>query len=681
MRLTFVQSEHDNSSAWIADWDWSEAAHHLTTHRRLPAKGDLGVIFARFVDGPCRRKARTGRCTDACPGHDHRIDENVESVTALGLDFDEATPAQLDALMQILITRGLRFLAYTTWGSTPTAPKIRVVLALDAEVPRDQFRGFWDAVIDELGIRPIVDTKCRNPGRLFFTPQCPVDGVPSAAAYEGTPLATGPYLARVTPDTIDVAEIDDTEYPPAAPALLAHALGRLAQHGPAIAGKGGNAHTRTAWGILVNDLALSEQEARAVFRMWDLTNQPPWGEEAWTGPARSDQAWSGPRGVERAHFEAARSNVDIFGDVPARPADEYGVDLLEYMGDDDPGDSQDDWLIQQLIASGVPQMIAGHPKSYKTFLLEYLALCTAMGLPAFDRFPVKRARCLLLPREDSVRETRRRLWRLGRGIAAKHYGPKSNFDLRDLREWLMVDTLRPFYWTDQNHMRALLTTIDRRQLKFVMVDSLSRSHLGDENSVKDMAPVVNTWADVCQQFGVAVPIIHHFTKSGTGTLLQQLRGSGSIGAVVRHLIGVEKSANRGEPFELSFEGNLHPLADAFKIEMRDETDSAGHKIITFAQSGLVTASPVPKAETLDEGIARVLEVLWVAEERRELGKSGNPIQLSRDDVRTRTRMGKPPCTLAINNALAKQFVRLAEPYGLVLTDIGRGAARVKFAPK
>lgn len=320
MRLTFVQSETDNSTAWRLDETWERLADFLTTHRRLPAKGDLGVIFARFVDGPCRRLARSGKCTASCPGNDHRIDENVEAVTALGLDFDDAPPDRLSALLTELQSRQLRYIGYTTWSSTPEAPKIRVVIALDAEVPAAQFRGFWDAVIDDLGIRDIVDTKCRNPGRLFFTPQCPPDGTPMSAAYEGAPLSVDHILARVPTQPVEsVNGADDSghNFPPASPALLSHAMTRLQQHGPAIEGRGGNAHTRAAWGILVNDLALSDVEAAAVFRVWDLSNRPPWGDAAFAGPARSDQAWSGPRGVERERFDHA--NVDVFGNAPAAP--------------------------------------------------------------------------------------------------------------------------------------------------------------------------------------------------------------------------------------------------------------------------------------------------------------------------------------------------------------------------
>lgn len=318
MRLTFVQSETDNGTAWRQDWPWDDVATFLTTHRRLPAKGELGVIFARFIDGPCRRKARTGKCTEHCPGNDHRIDENVESVTALGLDFDDAPPARLSEIIIQLRSRGIKHVWYTTWSSTPEAPKIRIVIALDAEVPAAQFRGFWDAVVDQLGIRDIVDTKCRNPGRLFFTPQCPADGAPSAEAFEGAFLETGKILARVLPDTLSGSnETHSTHYGPASPALIQHALARLNALGPAIAGQGGNAHARAAWGVLVNDLALSRAEAQAVFRVWDLGNQPPWGDEAFVGPCREDQAWSNPRGLERDRFEHADEN--IHGEKPPRP--------------------------------------------------------------------------------------------------------------------------------------------------------------------------------------------------------------------------------------------------------------------------------------------------------------------------------------------------------------------------
>lgn len=272
----------------------------------------------------------------------------------------------------------------------------------------------------------------------------------------------------------------------------------------------------------------------------------------------------------------------MFGGVtPAAPGIEragYGVAASEYFGEDDPGNSPDDWFVEGLIAEAVPQMIAGHPKSKKTFLLEYLMLCAALGLPAFGKFKTKQVPSLLLPLEDAVKETQRRLWRLARGIAHQH---GFAFDKRALEGWLKVDSLKPFYWSDRANLDEMLRTIERDRLGLIGVDCLSRSHDGDENAVKEMAPVLNRWADVCMQTRVAIPIIHHFTKSGQGTLLQQLRGSGSIGATLRHVVGVEKPKERDDPFELSFDGNLHPLPDTFTIQMRDAKNDAGQDIILF----------------------------------------------------------------------------------------------------
>ncbi len=287
--------------------------------------------------------------------------------------------------------------------------------------------------------------------------------------------------------------------------------------------------------------------------------------------------------------------------APARTAVvEYGTEpLRDYLGDDDPGDAGDDWIIQGLVATGVAQMTVGHPKSYKTFLMEYLAICVALGLPAFgrpDHFATKRGRVLILPHEDSLRETRRRIWRLARAVC---HQAGTKFDPRELDEWLRIDTMQPFYWTDQAHVDALRRTIDQRKLSMLVIDSFSRSHMADESSAQEMGPVMNNWADICLTSGVAISQIHHYTKAAQGSLLQNIRGSGSLGAAARQLIGVEKAAERGEPFELSFDGNLHPLPDPFRIQMKDGFNADKQKIISFEYAGASTAGGGAKARAAD----------------------------------------------------------------------------------
>lgn len=259
--------------------------------------------------------------------------------------------------------------------------------------------------------------------------------------------------------------------------------------------------------------------------------------------------------------------------APTVQADVYGGSFRAFLGDDDPGDDPDAWIIPGIVPAGEPQVMAGHPKSCKTFLAEHLAISIAAGVAWLGR-EVRRGRALVLPREDSTRETRRRMWRLARGL---------ELDPRDLDGWIQVDGTTPFYWQDASAFDRLRRTIEIFRPSFVVVDSLARTNLGaNENSTSEMQPLLNRWADVCQFYGVGVLMIHHFTKTKTGgTLVQQLRGAGGIGATARHIIGVEKSKKPGEPSELSFDGNLHPLPAPFAVRMHDGTDAAGKKTIRF----------------------------------------------------------------------------------------------------
>jgi RecA-family ATPase len=52
---------------------------------------------------------------------------------------------------------------------------------------------------------------------------------------------------------------------------------------------------------------------------------------------------------------------------------------------------------------------------------------------------------------------------------------------------------------------------------YVLIDSLSRTHQGDENSKKEMSVVTGTWGDLAQQYDLAFSLIHHVPKANEGT--------------------------------------------------------------------------------------------------------------------------------------------------------------------
>jgi len=69
-------------------------------------------------------------------------------------------------------------------------------------------------------------------------------------------------------------------FPPASPEVLEEARAALEAHGPAIEGQGGDEHTFKAAALLVNDFALTFDEALPLATSWNSeTCQPPWALE------------------------------------------------------------------------------------------------------------------------------------------------------------------------------------------------------------------------------------------------------------------------------------------------------------------------------------------------------------------------------------------------------------------
>lgn len=381
-----------------------------------------------------------------------------------------------------------------------------------------------------------------------------------------------------------------TEQTSASRAVLASATAKVFAMGQAVergreGGGGGNNHTFKVACVLVNDYDMTDDDALAVLTPWNALNDPAWTEDellAFLSNARKHS--SGETGVARAAAETldlikTSRGAEQTATTPTTQPEggrEYGPDLLEYLGASDPGDDPDAWLIHGVIAACVPQVIVGPPKSKKTFIAEHQAIAIAAGIPWLGR-ATKRERVLILAREDSFKETRRRIWRLARGmgIDPRSLSPSPGTPLG----WLRVDSTSAFYFHEYEHIVAMRRTLENFKPGYVLVDSLSRTHVGDENSKKDMAVVTTAWGEFCQEFNLAFSMIHHVPKVNQGSLIQRIRGSGDIGAVVRYIIGVDKVGK--EASSLEFDGNLAPLPDPFNVKIADGIDAQKRPTITI----------------------------------------------------------------------------------------------------
>jgi hypothetical protein len=271
----------------------------------------------------------------------------------------------------------------------------------------------------------------------------------------------------------------------------------------------------------------------------------------------------------------------------------YGsTGLAAWLGTDEP--TEDDgaaWLVQGMVPKAVPWVIVGPPKSCKTWMAEHLAICIASGA-AFLGIPVQQGRVLLLPREDSTLETRRRIWRLCRGLG---------IDPRTLDGRLIVET-QPFYLDRQEDVARMHASIDAHGVDVVLVDSLSRSHTADENSVSEMRPAIAAWSDLAMTRGVSFGLIHHMGKGLEGRGVgQRMRGTSDLHAMVRHVLAVELQTDGTS--KVSTSGNLPGQPEPFAVRLVDGFDDNGKKCIRLEHAGKIGET------SNDEMDLRIIEAL------------------------------------------------------------------------
>jgi len=140
-----------------------------------------------FVCGPCGIAPdddahRAEPAKRRAIGKHHRCKTCVESTAFLGLDVDgwhpgDASPAESATGLCDYMQR-YDCLIYSTASSTPTEPRLRVLVALDMAAPRAEriaasraFRARVDAHMRAAGFRlPKWDDSCDKPEQPLYTP-------------------------------------------------------------------------------------------------------------------------------------------------------------------------------------------------------------------------------------------------------------------------------------------------------------------------------------------------------------------------------------------------------------------------------------------------------------------------------------------------------------------------------
>jgi len=177
------------------------------------------------------------------------------------------------------------------------------------------------------------------------------------------------------------------------------------------------------------------------------------------------------------------------------------------------------WLVESLWGRRAVGMLAGHPKSGKSWLGLDAALSVASGTPCLGRFEVPSpGPALVYLAEDALPEIRKRL----QGIAA-HRG----LSLAKLPLWVIA---APRVRLDCDADRQCLeATVAKLRPSLLLLDPLVRLHQCDENDAMAIAGLLSYLRTLQRRHAVAVMLVHHARKNG-GTAGLALRGSSDLWA-------------------------------------------------------------------------------------------------------------------------------------------------------
>lgn len=189
-----------------------------------------------------------------------------------------------------------------------------------------------------------------------------------------------------------------------------------------------------------------------------------------------------------------------------------------------------EWLVKNIITRGERSMMVGASQSGKSFLALDLAMTIARGQPWFGNRAVRGG--VVYQAGEGGRGIKKRL---------RAYRAENGLDLADRLPFVLLPSPVDLYASD-DQTNALIAEINHWRLTFecplelVVIDTLSAATPGaDENSSKDIGPVLARCDRIAQQCGCAVMLVHHMNAGG-----QKPRGHTSILANLDSVLTVAK---------------------------------------------------------------------------------------------------------------------------------------------
>ncbi|WP_394000515.1 AAA family ATPase [Luteimonas sp. WGS1318] len=519
--------EHDNAPA-IRDAETFAELCDAIASDRATKKGE------QWIAAPCAiapdDALHRARFPSAIGKH-HRCKECVQPVAWLGLDVDarkdssprevaSLTPESFTALVYVL--QRYSALVYTTASHTSEAPRCRVVVELDAALPRlervrasQAMRARIDADMADAGYPPLPwDSSCDRPEQPLYLPVT----TSTITVMDGAAARVDELLAKLPAEAMHQAQEAPQGPPvtePTAYALRALELAvRAVQTTPA--GDRNDVLNREAHSL--GGFVPSGQLSAAVVEA-SLTAAT----EGWDNPAKvlatiRDGIASGMAKPRADGLPPP--TVDLTAMLEKIRGQPAGNDPWGFVWGDELTSAARlkpaTWAIRKLLPDVCTGLLYGGWGTCKTFVAIDMAGCIANGFDWHGK-PTQQGTVIYLAGEGEGGFARRlRAWEIANG------GSMANLAFREMPEIRKPDELAQLVLT----IRGLAA--QRGAPRLIVLDTLFTALAGgQENDGKDMGEVFKAMKAMRQEFQCAVLAVHHTGHDG-----DRARGHSSMPAGV-----------------------------------------------------------------------------------------------------------------------------------------------------
>uniref|UniRef100_A0A6H1ZYZ0 Putative ATPase domain containing protein n=1 Tax=viral metagenome TaxID=1070528 RepID=A0A6H1ZYZ0_9ZZZZ len=233
------------------------------------------------------------------------------------------------------------------------------------------------------------------------------------------------------------------------------------------------------------------------------------------------------------------------------------------------------WRVDKLVPERGITIIGGLAGTFKTWAAMDMAICCASGQPYLDEFGIEKCNVLYLDEENGDITLPYRFNKLING----HDLAKEEFDnlYCSIFNDIKIDT--------NDTISTLKLLIDKFQPKIVIIDSMVRCMIGEEDKSKDVRIVFDNLKDVFKEYqDLSFVLLHHTTKQGRG--LVSLRGSGDFAAFADVILMFESSHKGFASVEIAKNRHIDmSLLPRFSFQINDSEDKEGNKSINLHYIG------------------------------------------------------------------------------------------------